>query len=236
MKKKLRSLIELTENDNGYSILNCVALTTRMAEEVRLHISRQLSIPFGGLLAAAQYVEQERFSFFREKKNRMLDRESVEKLLIDEAFITTFSSRIDDFITDEEGVDFPNIYWRIVRPNSPSDVGPIHADQWFWELGHGVIPERFRRVKIWMPLLQSDSSPGLVIVPGSQKLSFNYGSQLGLDGKVRPTFDRSLVQQKISNAPVKVGQAIVFHDGLLHGGQVSDVLRVSVEWTFACLE
>ena len=50
-------------------------------------------------------------------------------------------SEFGDFrITDDEGSGYGEVYWRLVRPGADSDIGPMHADNWFWKLGHGEIP------------------------------------------------------------------------------------------------
>ena len=41
------------------------------------------------------------------------------------------------------------VYWRLVRPNQPSDVGPLHADKWFLTYGDGPAPPPgMQRVKV----------------------------------------------------------------------------------------
>ena len=44
----------------------------------------------------------------------------------------------------------PDLMWRIVRPSQPGDVGPVHADKWFWDAGNGSIPADHDRFKVWV--------------------------------------------------------------------------------------
>ena len=60
-------------------------------------------------------------------------------------------------ITDEENIGFSEIYFRLCRPKPFKDVGPLHADAWFWELGHGEMPKvsfETQRVKFWFNVLK----------------------------------------------------------------------------------
>ena len=56
-------------------------------------------------------------------------------------------------ITGEDGYEEEEFYWRIVRPNTGSDIGPVHADAWFWELGHGECEAGSTRVKVWIAII-----------------------------------------------------------------------------------
>lgn len=138
-----------------------------------------------------------------------------------------------DFITDEENLGYPNIYIRVVRALHNEDVGPMHADKWFWDLGKIPFPESHRRLKVWAPLLQDDKKPALKIYPGSHTMVFDYQGRKCSDGKTRPVFDCMSISDQVVRAPVKMGECIIFHDSLLHGGAVDNSSRISVEFTIA---
>ena len=108
------------------------------------------------------------FNFFKNKNNRMLTRENTEILIEFLCRDNRFAYTKDDFISDEENIGYPNVYWRCVRAGSPTDVGSVHADEWFWALGHGTIPSGYTRVKTWIPIIQGEQC-GLTILPGSHK-------------------------------------------------------------------
>lgn len=51
-------------------------------------------------------------------------------------------------ISDEENEGREEIFWRLVRPHQSSDIGPLHADGWFWDFGHGHTLANVERVNI----------------------------------------------------------------------------------------
>ena len=70
------------------------------------------------------------------------------------------------FVSDEDHIGRPNIYWRCVRSNSVSDVGSAHKDKWFWDLAG----EKFQRIEKNQgmdSLKQGNDNAGLKILPGS---------------------------------------------------------------------
>lgn len=135
-------------------------------------------------------------------------------------------------ITDEENVGREEIYWRLVRPNKPSDMGPLHADAWFWELGHGVMPKNRERVKVWVALYCEPGLNGLRVVPDSHKKEWKYHGEYR-DGFSKPQIDEDENQLQPQLVHTKPGDAIVFHDRLLHGGAPNKgkFTRVSLEFT-----
>lgn len=134
-------------------------------------------------------------------------------------------------ISDEENLGRENIYWRLVRPDSRSDVGPMHADQWFWVLGHGAAPDDVQRVKIWIAIYCETGKSGFRLVPGSHRRDWPYHGE-HRDGFVKPVIDVGDEQLDIHMFDSEPGDAIVFNDRLLHGGAVGGSLsRVSLEFT-----
>lgn len=135
-------------------------------------------------------------------------------------------------ISDEDEVGWQEIYWRLVRPNHPDDMGPLHADRWFWDLGHGSTPPGAERVKVWVSLITEAGRNGLRLVPGSHRREWRFHGEL-LHGKRKPQLDEdeaTLGAELVDTAP---GDAVVFHDALLHGGapNVGTLTRVSFEFT-----
>jgi hypothetical protein len=136
-------------------------------------------------------------------------------------------------LSDEEDFGWENLYWRLVRPGL-SDIGPIHCDSWFWELGHGKMPSyECERVKIWIAIHTAAGKNGLLVVPGSHhRTDWKWhGEEKG--GLLKPVLDENpddLNSQLVETHP---GQAVVFHDRLLHGGaeNLAQTCRVSIELT-----
>ena len=166
------------------------------------------------------------------KKVRILPREAVSEIRKME-----FVSRLEDYfgpfeISDEENVGREEIYWRLVRPNAANDIGPIHADSWFWKLGHGITPDAKIRVKIWIGIYIEPGLNGFVYVPGSHLKNYPYHKEMK-HGIYKPVIDVS----RDSLNPVlfkgEAGDTIIFNDKLLHGGAINrgNYNRVSLEFT-----
>lgn len=133
---------------------------------------------------------------------------------------------------NEEALYEEEIYWRFVRPHQKNDVGPIHADKWFWDLGHGKMPEGYFRLKIWIPIWCDQAGNGLRVVPHSQKEKYQCGQE-ERDGFLKPAFDETQYDLNIIPLDNQPGESVIFHDELLHGGCVNlmDTSRVSIEFT-----
>lgn len=135
-------------------------------------------------------------------------------------------------IADEENMGWPGIYWRLVRPGN-TDIGSVHADKWFWDLGHGYMPQGYKRLKLWMSIHSVPGSSGLQVVPNSH-LHENwkyYGERRG--GMQKPVLDEDPDSLDLYKVPTQPGHCILFNDKLLHGGMAnhSDETRVSLEFT-----
>jgi hypothetical protein len=149
----------------------------------------------------------------------------------------SFIDQLEDYfgpfeISDEDNVEREEIYWRLVRPNEKNDVGPLHADAWFWELGHGTTPNNMVRVKVWIGIYVEPRLNGFVYVPESHLKNWPYHAVLK-DGFSKPKID---VDEGSLNPVLflgKPGDSIIFNDKLLHGGAIGkgDRTRVSLEFT-----
>lgn len=135
------------------------------------------------------------------------------------------------FISDEENFGCPEVFFRLVRPNAPTDVGPLHADSWFWEANQWSIPDGFQRVKIWISLWSGANEFGFKYLPGSHNNDYKHSIEFR-DGKYKPLFDANQIQQEIEIFKSLPGDFIIFNDNLLHGGQSTATnTRVSLEFT-----
>lgn len=135
-------------------------------------------------------------------------------------------------VSDEENFGWPNVYWRLVRPGS-SDIGPVHADKWFWDLGHGTMPQGYSRVKLWLAIAAQPGKSGLMVLPGSHKKSDWKYHGIEKNDQMKPVFDEDVSSLNMLDLPLNPGQFILFHDELLHGGMpnLSESTRVSLEFT-----
>jgi predicted O-methyltransferase YrrM len=132
-----------------------------------------------------------------------------------------------------EEVGLPDIYMRVVRPDAPSDVGPIHADQWFTDLGNHSYDPGLALIKVWIPVYSEPAKDGLIGVPGSHLQPIHYESELR-DGYVKPVLPKE-VEARLEpiRLPAAPGQAVCFRYDFLHGGTVNEGTntRVSLEAT-----
>jgi len=230
----MNTLTSWVDTTSGYSIIpvpaSLLTLTEAIIASKLMPLASRQGLGFDDLLE--DVIAGPHFASVKSKAFRMFGSADVKQWMAHEFCQRFFAEDSSLFISDEENLGYPNIYWRLVRAGSASDVGPVHADYWFWDLGHGSIPLGYRRVKTWIPLRQDPKHVGLCIGPGTHRRSFHY-EKVFKDGKLKPVFEREPVDHLLVPAPVNVGEAVVFHDRLLHGGEVSPAqLRLSTELTW----
>jgi hypothetical protein len=166
------------------------------------------------------------------KRSRILPADAVA------AFRTTsfFQQLRDEFgefsISDEDDFGWEEVYWRLVRPQASNDIGPLHADQWFWKLGDAVAPADTERVKCWIAVTTEPHLNGLQVVPGSHLSDWRFHGETRF-GALKPQIDEDESQFDMKLLPLAPGGAVVFHDKLLHRGalNVGSHTRVSLEFT-----
>lgn len=177
------------------------------------------------------------------KEQRVLAREAVAKALqLDfiKRLRTLFGVdfRIADVLFFSKSIaDYPEIYWRLVRPGVTTDVGGMHTDRWFHDIlgdGEPLYGEDATTIKMWLPIFTESGRNGLYVVPGSHLKRWRVKYTPGTDGFRRPSLDEPLADKEKYLVPVQPGQAILFNENLLHGGAVNagSTTRVSIEITF----
>jgi Phytanoyl-CoA dioxygenase (PhyH) len=134
-------------------------------------------------------------------------------------------------ISDEEGVGRESISMRMVRPDVNTDVGSLHADDWFWQLYNFPLPEGKTRIKIWIPIYCETGKSGLVLSPNSHQKEWRY-EIIDRAGMKKPLLSP---EQKpdLDIFQSNPGDAVIFNYHLLHGGMVTrgESTRVSIEFT-----
>jgi len=167
------------------------------------------------------------------KKVRTLGPNAVEQFK-ELPFFTRLKNSLNiHSITNEDGSEWEEVYWRIVRPGS-TDVGGFHADKWFWDLGHGNIPDGYKRIKIWIAIEVVKNKSGLSIIPGSHlRHDWKYHGKEDHTGITKPQFDEDIAKLNVVDLSTDPGDYVVFNDELIHAGMPnqSDETRVSLEAT-----
>lgn len=140
-------------------------------------------------------------------------------------------------ITDEECFGREEIYWRYVRPNSITDVGPLHADGWFWNLNREwkMPTGTTKRLKVWAPIQVDRNLSGLKVIPGSHTRPQDFPFDITRSGsKWKPAIVQP-IRSEAELISISPGDAIIFDDLLIHGGAVTrgGRPRVSIEFTVA---
>lgn len=134
-------------------------------------------------------------------------------------------------VADIEGIGYPEIYWRIVRPNKTEDVSGIHADSWFFTHTNKMTPkEQDNLLKIWIPIEVLPNEGGLGVYPGSHLKKWDYDT-IKKDGRIKPKLNYLPNHEKIL-LPLKPGEPVIFDKNLLHYGvsHKADYTRVSIEF------
>jgi hypothetical protein len=177
------------------------------------------------------------------KENRVLPKESVAALTQFE-FVKRLvgglghGCRISNVaFLSGKAPNYPEIYWRLVRPHAVGDVGALHTDRWSHDTLVGdkrLYDDDETTVKMWLAIYAEPGLNGLYVVPGSHRKEWRIKHTRLADGHPRPVLDEPLGNYAKVLVPTAPGQAILFNDNLLHGGAVNagDTTRVSVEITF----
>lgn len=159
--------------------------------------------------------------------------------LLDPKYVADFSRmgffrRIRSQIGPSATISHDELNWRLVRPNQPSDVGPLHADKWFWDAGYGYgsMPANFDRFKIWIAIHTEPGANGLCVKSGSHRQEWRHHFE-EKDGVRKPVFDENPDDIRMELLPLGAGKMVMFHDEMLHGGVVNrgSTCRVSIELT-----
>ncbi len=138
-------------------------------------------------------------------------------------------------ITDEECLGYPNIYWRLVRPNIDRDVGSLHRDSWFWDIdkSNGKVFPEYKRLKSWISISVEPGKNGLLVVPESHIKNDIKWSTIQKDGGTKPILSSKIKDEDICLLDTKNNTVVIFDDNLLHGGSKNNghFTRVSLEFT-----
>ena len=240
---KLKDIMETVYGDSGFTVegvLNSEEVSLLVNEITSQWLDRILQIApeAHAAFSAAGLGNYHTFAHLVDHKelwpkiHRILPQSAVKKFrdtglfrILEEVF-----GQIE--ISREENVGWEEVYWRIVRPHESDDVAPLHADAWFWVLGCGDMPTGKDRIKVWLPIITEPGANNLLLVPGSHRKEWNHSSEIR-DGMIKPVWGDNPDLSKPIMADCKSGDAVIFHDKLIHGGQVNrgEKTRISLEFT-----
>lgn len=143
-------------------------------------------------------------------------------------------------ISDEDNMGWPNLYWRLVRPNKPDDIGPLHRDSWFWKLNDNFPKPmaKHHRVKVWIPIVTEPGKNGLMVEEASHTRDDIEWSGEPRHGINKPVLLTELNLLHPILLELSEGNSIIFHDDLVHGGSLNrgKCTRVSLEFTLLVKE
>ncbi len=166
------------------------------------------------------------------KRSRILPADAVAAIRTT-SFFRQLADEFGEFtISDEDDIGWEEVYWRLVRPDAANDIGPLHADKWFWDLGDATVPADSERVKCWIAIITETDRNGLLVVPGSHLNDWRFHGETR-HGSIKPQIDEDEAQFDLKLLPLAPGGAAVFHDKLLHRGALNEgnTTRVSLEFT-----
>ena len=173
------------------------------------------------------------------KSSRILKKDFVDWFL-ESNFAKNLEMQYGKYIiSDESNFGWPNIYWRLVRPNQKGDVGPLHRDSWFWQLNPNWCSEYFLsknrdfRLKVWIPIYIEIGLNGLLVEPYSHTREDIKWFGEERDGIKKPVLNTPINELETVLLNTQLGDTVVFNDDLIHGGAINcgKKSRVSVEFT-----
>tara|TARA_S200000501_G_C20828382_1_gene746052 strand:+ start:797 stop:1606 length:810 start_codon:yes stop_codon:yes gene_type:complete len=230
----MKNLIKNFQRD-GYIILNILGKNGALSllnEINRYYISigKKNKIPIKNLKNYHKLnISEKKNKFLMHPNTRQIkiQRNLVEKILKNESIRTICENlygnkKINIFQEYQNRLRTKHMGIRIVKPNSP--VSGVHAES---NSSPGWDP-----VTLWCPLVGLDKKYTLRISPKSHKKKHPL-NQIVKDKKylAKAYSKKYLKKFKFHRPNMKVGQAIVFHPNLLHGGSSckGTSCRVSVE-------
>jgi hypothetical protein len=167
----------------------------------------------------------------KNKANRILSLDEIEEFQKLNGFIKLkqkFSNfEIGESVVDNKKLGYPEVYFRVVRPNKINDVGSIHADNWYHILAD-LKYHKGETYKVWISIVSEPNKNGLIFYPNS----------VNIDTKFEYINNKFIINEKIKDEKImpaiSPGQAFIFNDTILHQGSINnaDTSRCSIEITF----
>lgn len=232
-------------SDNGYAIFPEVKMEEEkwlydFVEHIWLEI---IKINYPSILAEAKLFGLSNYNKISDKldhsklwnkNNRIFTKEQVQELVSNLSIFKNLKILYNDYtIMDIEKIGYPEIYWRLVRPNSINDVAVAHKDSWFFSSTNNLsIKEQIGIAKVWLPVSVNDNLSGLSVSPQSHLIEIPHTIEFR-HGRLKPTANKEVLDSfPLKSLKLRPGQAVVFdrdllHKGIAHNGENT---RVSIEF------
>ncbi len=136
-------------------------------------------------------------------------------------------------VLDVEKIGYPEVYFRIVRPNFKDDIAGAHTDGAFYSITNAISEETWQKwIKIWSPVLFEPNFNTIGFYPISLINKPHFIPSLESD-KSRPVLQDSVLVFGNAEYPAKhQGDVIAFSPHILHAAlnESSSLTRVSIEF------
>ena len=190
------------------------------------------------IMDSYKYISNSQWISLFNKKSRTLKKECT--LPISKYFSNYLESLLECKIeiSDDLLLGFPCLSFRIVRPLQKNDIGPLHADQWFIDIG--VQPNRTPKIKselikFWMPVEVESNTSNLLLIPNSHKDKEKYKYEIEeTQNGLKPIINKNINREETIMINNENGCPVIFNMNLIHGGALnkSNKCRVSLEFEF----
>jgi hypothetical protein len=168
------------------------------------------------------------------KKSRIFDEQFIRKYEITSWLNEICSIKPNYHVLDIEKIGYPEIYFRLVRPNKIEDISGPHTDGAYYEVTDKISEEKWKNwIKVWIPICHENRDNTLLLYPSSMNHSPKFIPKEFQD-KPRPVLLENIENYyPCLNPNLDNGIALYFSPYLLHGAlnsMNSKYTRVSIEF------
>jgi len=168
------------------------------------------------------------------KKSRIFDEEFIYNIQINEWLGEICNISPNFRVLDIEKIGYPEIYFRLVRPNRIEDISGPHTDGAYFSITDNVSEKIWGNwVKVWIPICHENQGNTLLIYPKSIGKNIKFFTKQHKD-KPRPVMIDDIAQYfPATNLGLKDGDILYFSPYLLHGALnslASKFTRISIEF------
>ena len=204
-------------------------------------IHRQINIParWEEFILRYKYYESLHASI-KNKENRIFTEQQAHYVK-KSSICKIVAENIGNFMVSQEELSrYPEFTWRLVRPNEPSDIGPLHADRWFWEVNKAwgnIYPNNFKRTKVWIPIESEKDKNGLRILRYSHQDVCRYTYKVHCHKyKNKPVINLPPNDDELELIDIEPGSLLIFDDNLIHGGALNKGCYPRISLEFTCIQ